>query len=63
MKNDRIISEVLANRQQGFEELKIQGTPSFLFDDGETQELIVGAPSYGEFKKYLQEKSAKKSAK
>ncbi len=60
MKNDSIASEILANRQQGIEELHIQGTPAFLVDDGKTQEMISGAPSYSEMKAYLTSKVSDK---
>lgn len=53
MKDDDIASEILANRQQGIDELSIKGTPSFLIDDGETQEVIPGALDYPLLKAYL----------
>ena len=58
-KNDNIASEILGNRQQGAADLNITGTPSFVVDDGIKQEIITGAPSYSELKKYLDEKLLK----
>ena len=58
-KNDIIASEILGNRQQGASDLKITGTPTFVIDDGQKQEVITGAPSYSELKKYLDEKLLK----
>ena len=60
MKNEKIISELMGNRQQGITEFNIQGTPTFLVDDGKTQELIFGAPSFSELSEYLDEKLAEK---
>jgi len=55
-KNDKIASEILGNRQQGMNEFQINGTPTFVVDDGKKQEIIPGAPSFSALKKYLDEK-------
>lgn len=58
-KNDAIASEILGNRQQGITDFKISGTPTFVVDDGTTQEIIYGAPSFSNLKTYLDEKLSK----
>ena len=59
VKNDKIASEILGNRQQGITELKITGTPTFVIDDGKHQDVITGSPAYSDLKKYLDEKLQK----
>ena len=64
MKDDDVASEILANRQQGIDELSIKGTPSFLIDNGEEQDVIPGAVPYPLMKAFLSGKLLnKKTAK
>lgn len=42
LKNDDIAKELLANRQEAIDKLKIEGTPAFLLSSGDRNEIIYG---------------------
>ena len=57
MNNEETIgSEILSNRGNAIEFLKIQGTPSFLIVKGNDREVLHGLPSYGKLAGILNEK-------
>ncbi len=54
LKNDVLAQEIIADRQEGINKLKMQGTPSFLISGKDGDEVIYGVPDYDELKSYLQ---------
>lgn len=53
MKDEKVQSRILANRQQALEKLKIQGTPSFVISNKGKKQVLQGASSYEDFKKII----------
>lgn len=51
--DDKLAEDIIANRQEGIEKLKMQGTPAFLITDGTNNEIIYGVPDFDELKSYL----------
>jgi len=56
LKNDTLAQEIIADRQEGINKLKMQGTPSFLISGKDGDEVIYGVRDYDELKNYLQER-------
>ena len=54
MKNDDLAREIIANRQMGMDNFKIQGTPSFLFAYKNDREMHYGAPSFETIQKMVE---------
>lgn len=53
VKNDAVASEIIADRQQGIKQLKMDGTPAFLISGSDGNEIIYGKPRYSELQEYL----------
>lgn len=53
MKNDETAKEILFNRQEAIDKLKIQGTPAFLVSSENKNEIIYGISNINELKGYL----------
>lgn len=51
--NDMVASEIIADRQQGIKQLKMDGTPAFLISGADGNEVIHGKPSYSDLQQYL----------
>lgn len=58
LKNDDVAKEILANRQEAIEKLKIEGTPAFLIDSAKKREIIYGVPETKKLKNYLDQRLA-----
>ena len=54
LKNDKLAEQILANRQEGIDKLKMEGTPAFLISGEGGNEIIYGVPSYADLKEYLE---------
>ena len=52
-KNSEMVQNILAERQEAIDKLKVQGTPAFLITGGETNEIMYGMPDYNNFAAYL----------
>lgn len=52
-RNDSVASEIIADRQQGIKQLKMDGTPAFLISGSDGNEILYGKPRYSELKEYL----------
>ena len=53
LKNDDLAKEIISNRQEAIDKLKIEGTPAFLISDTDKNEIIYGISNINEFKAYL----------
>lgn len=53
MNNDAVAQEIVANRQEALDHLRMQGTPSFYVTGADGNEIIYGAQNYAAFKQYL----------
>lgn len=56
LKNDAVAEQILANRQEGIDKFKMQGTPAFLVSGNNAKEIIYGVPDYDELKSYLEKR-------
>lgn len=56
LKNDKLAEQILANRQEGIDKLKMQGTPAFLIIGNGSNEIIYGVPSYEDLKSYIEKR-------
>lgn len=56
LKNDKLVQEILSDRQEAIEKLKMQGTPAFLVSGNNSNEIIYGVPKYDALKAYLEER-------
>lgn len=66
MKNEDMAREIIAQRQMGMDNYKIQGTPSFLVAYKNDREIHYGAPSFDDVKQMVEERVGhqnKKTAK
>ena len=61
LKNDKLAEQILANRQEGIDKLKMQGTPAFLIIGNGSNEIIYGVPSYDDLKNYIEKRLEDKS--
>lgn len=52
--DDLLAKNILADRQEAIDKLKIQGTPAFLFSSGGVNEIIYGVPDYEKLKNYIE---------
>ena len=52
--DDKMAQEILANRQDAIDKLKMQGTPAFLFSSEDKNEIIYGVPNYEKLKSYIE---------
>lgn len=53
VKNDRLAKEIIADRQEAIDRLKIQGTPAFYITGADGNEIIYGTVSYRHIADYL----------
>jgi protein-disulfide isomerase len=58
MHNDVTAQGIIADRQQAISQLKIQGTPAFLFSGKDGNEIVYGLRKYDEIKEYLDNRLA-----
>lgn len=54
LQNDTLEKNILADRQEAIDKLKIQGTPAFLFSANGINEIIYGVPEYEKLKTYIE---------
>lgn len=55
LKNDDIAKEIISNRQEAIDKLKIEGTPAFLISTEKQNEIIYGIADIDDFKNRLRE--------
>lgn len=53
LKNDDLAKEIMANRQEAIDQLKMQGTPAFVVSGHGKKEIIYGVPSPEDLTAYL----------
>lgn len=53
LKNDDLAKEIMANRQDAIDGLRMQGTPAFVVSGNGKKEIIYGVPSFDELSAYL----------
>ena len=56
--NDAVASDIIADRQQGIKQLKMDGTPAFLISGIDGNEVIYGKPRYSDLEEYLNKRLA-----
>lgn len=56
--DDAVASEIIADRQQGIKQLKMDGTPAFLVSGADGNEIIYGKPRYSDLQNYLDSRLA-----
>lgn len=54
--NKKLASDIIDDRQQGIDVLKMEGTPAFLFNGVDGNEIIYGAPNYNKIKEYIDDR-------
>lgn len=52
--DDSLAKNILADRQEAIDKLKMQGTPAFLFSANGVNEIIYGVPEYDQLKDYIE---------
>ena len=60
LKNEKLAQNIIEERQQAIEKLKVQGTPALLVVSKDGKEVIHGAPDYELLKAFLEKKLANK---
>ena len=63
MQNEDMAREIIAQRQMGMDNYKIQGTPSFLIAHKNDREIHYGAPSFDDIKQMVEERIGHKIEK
>ena len=58
LKNDDLAKEIISNRQEAIDKLKIEGTPAFLISTENENEIIYGISNFADFKARLRERLA-----
>ncbi len=53
LKNDSLAQQIINDRQEAIDKLKMQGTPAFLISYNGQYEIIYGVPDYEALKTYL----------
>ena len=53
IKDKRLAQEIVADRQEAIDRLKVQGTPAFYVVGADGNEIIYGSTNYRHFKNYL----------
>lgn len=53
MKNDKTAQEIIADRQEALDRLKMQGTPTFFITGADGNEIIYGLTNYRHITNYL----------
>jgi len=59
LKNDDLAKEIISNRQEAIDKLKIQGTPAFLISTEDENEIVYGISNINDFKAHLNERLQK----
>lgn len=59
LSNDTLAKNIIADRQEAIDKLKMQGTPAFLFSSAGKNEIIYGVPEYEQLKSYIQSRLEK----
>ena len=54
LSDDELAKNILADRQEAIDKLKMQGTPAFLFSSDGVNEIIYGVPEYDTLKAYIE---------
>ena len=54
--NKKLTSDILLARENAMQTFKIAGTPSFIIEGKDGQELILGAKKYDDLKEYLEQR-------
>ena len=52
--DDKLAEQIIADRQEAIDTLKMQGTPAFLFSANGINEIIYGVPEYEQLKDYIE---------
>lgn len=52
--DDKLAEQIIADRQEAIDKLKMQGTPAFLFSANGINEIIYGVPEYEQLKDYIE---------
>ena len=60
LKNDDLAKEIISNRQEAIDKLKIEGTPAFLISTENKNEILYGISNFADFKALLRERLAEK---
>lgn len=60
LKNERQAQNIIEERQQAIDKLKVQGTPALMIVSQDGKEVIHGAPDYETLKAFIEKKLAKK---
>lgn len=63
LKNRELAQNILAERQEAIDKLKVQGTPSFLIIGDGNNEILYGMPDYNNLTAYLNHRLNFQSAK
>ena len=58
LKNDDLAKEIISNRQEAIDKLKIEGTPAFLISTKDSNEIVYGFSDIFDFKARLKERLA-----
>ncbi|MBR1600671.1 MAG: DsbA family protein [Alphaproteobacteria bacterium] len=53
VKDKKLAQEIVADRQEAIDRLKVQGTPAFYVAGADGNEIIYGSTSYRNFKNYI----------
>ncbi|HCU59350.1 MAG TPA: hypothetical protein DIC64_05160 [Alphaproteobacteria bacterium] len=56
LKNDDLAKEIISNRQEAIDKLKIEGTPAFLISTENKNEIVYGISNINDFKNHLRER-------
>lgn len=56
LQNDKLAQNIIDERQQGIDKLKMQGTPALLIISKHGREVIHGAPNYNDLKALLEQR-------
>lgn len=59
IKDNKVAAEIVSARQEALTRLKVQGTPAFLVNGPDGNEIIYGVVSYSSFKEYLDSRLAR----
>lgn len=60
LKNEKLAQNIIEDRQQAIEKLKVQGTPALLIVSKDGKVVIHGAPDYNQLKAFLEKKLTNK---
>lgn len=63
LQNRELAQNILAERQEAIDKLKVQGTPSFLISSDSNNEILYGIPDYNSLVTYLNNRINQQSGK